>query len=250
MTKPAGEAPHYLRIKDAILARIAEGTFKPGDRVYSESELVASFRVSRMTANRALRELMFEGVLTRATGLGTFVSSQRQDIDLLQIRNIADEIAGRGRRHTAKVLIADRIKADANVVQSLDLAAGTEVMHTLIVHLEDDQPIQVEERYVNPIVAPDYLANDFTRTTPNEYLTKVAPITAFEHFVEAVRPDARVRKLLGSKPDQPCLRVFRRTWSGAAVVTCALLSYPGDKYRLEARSGPAKTAALLNGREA
>ncbi len=96
--KPAGEAPHYLRIKDAIMARIAEGTFKPGDRVYSESELVASFGVSRMTANRALRELMFEGVLTRATGLGTFVSSQRQDIDLLQIRNIADEIAGRGRR--------------------------------------------------------------------------------------------------------------------------------------------------------
>ncbi|HEY9347065.1 MAG TPA: GntR family transcriptional regulator, partial [Inquilinus sp.] len=151
MTKPAGEAPHYLRIKDAILARIAEGTLKPGDRVYSESELVASFGVSRMTANRALRELMFEGVLTRATGLGTFVSSQRQDIDLLQIRNIADEISGRGHRHTAKVLIADRIKADATIAQSLDLAVGIEVMHTLIVHLEDDQPIQVEERYVNPI---------------------------------------------------------------------------------------------------
>lgn len=249
MTKPAGEAPHYLRIKEAITALIAEGKFKPGDRVYSENELVSAFGVSRMTANRALRELMFEGVLTRATGLGTFVSSQRQDVDLLQIRNIADEISGRGRRHTAKVVTADRIKADAAVAQSLDLAAGIEVMHSLIVHLEDDQPIQVEERYVNPIVAPGYLGNDFTRTTPNEYLTKVAPITAFEHFVEAIRPDAKVRKLLGIRPDQPCLRVFRRTWSGEAVVTCALLSYPGDKYRLEARSGPARTAALLNGRD-
>ena len=76
------------------------------------------------------------------------------------------------------------------------------------------------------------------------------PITAFEHFVEAVRPDAAVRKLLGMKPGQPCLRVFRRTWSGEAVATCALLSCPGDKYRLEARSGtgPAKPAALLDGR--
>ncbi|MBM7044874.1 MULTISPECIES: histidine utilization repressor [Rhizobium] len=249
--KPPGDAPHYLRIKERIMALIAEGKFKPGDRVYSESELVSSFGVSRMTANRALRELMFEGVLTRSAGLGTFVSSQRHDIDLLQIKNIADEISGRGHRHAANVLIADRIKADANVAQSLDLEPGIEVMRTLIVHLEDNQPIQVEERYVNPIVAPDYLANDFRTITPNEYLTRVAPITEFEHFVEAIKPDAAVRKLLGVKPDQPCLRVFRRTWSGDAVVTCALLTYPGDKYRLEARSGKdrRKPIALLGGKQ-
>ncbi|MCB4767140.1 histidine utilization repressor [Ancylobacter sp. Lp-2] len=245
-TRPAGDAPHYLRIKDNIVALIAEGKLKPGDRVYSESELVSAFGVSRMTANRALRELMFEGVLTRSAGLGTFVSSQRQDVDLLQIRNIAEEISGRGHAHTARVVVAERIAADAGVAQSLDIAAGIEVMRTLIVHLEDDQPIQMEERYVNPVVAPDYLANDFTRITPNEYLSQVAPITAFEHFVEAIRPDATIRRLLGVKPDQPCLRVFRRTWSGEAVVTCALLSYPGDKYRLEARSRecPAKPVRL------
>ena len=249
--KPPGDAPQYLRIKEKIMELIADGKLKPGDRVYSESEIVSSFGVSRMTANRALRELMFEGVLTRSAGLGTFVSSQRQDIDLLQIKNIAQEISNRGRRHTAKVLIAHRIAADADVAQSLDLEPGIEVMHTLIVHLEDDQPIQIEERYVNPVVAPDYLSNDFTRVTPNEYLTKLAPITEFEHFVEAIKPDATVRRLLGMKADQPCLRVFRRTWSGDAVVTCALLSYPGDKYRLEARSGkaPKRPLALLDGRD-
>ena len=249
--KPAGNAPHYLRIKENILELIADGTFKPGDRVYSESELVSSFGVSRMTANRALRELMFEGVLTRSAGIGTFVSSQRQDVDLLQIRNIADEISGRGGKHRAKVIIADRMPADPVVAQSLEIASGIEVMHTLIVHFEDDQPIQIEERYVNPVVAPKYLDNDFTRVTPNEYLTRIAPITEFEHLVEAIRPDGTVRRLLGIKADQPCLRLFRRTWSGDAVVTCALLFYPGDKYRLEARSGKAskKPLALLKGRE-
>lgn len=249
--KPAGDSPQYLRIKENIMELIAEGKLKPGDRVYSESELVSSFGVSRMTANRALRELMIEGVLTRSAGLGTFVSSQRQDVDLLQIKNIADEISSKGRNHTAKVLVADCIVADAEVAQSLDLKQGIEVMHTLIVHLEDDQPIQIEERYVNPVVAPRYLENDFTRVTPNEYLTRVAPITEFEHLVEAIKPDSTVRKLLGMKAGQPCLRLFRRTWSGDAVVTCALLFYPGDKYRLEARSAkaPKKPLALLEGRE-
>ena len=132
-SEPSNEIPHYLRIKERILSLIVEGKLKPGDRVYSESELVTSFGVSRMTANRALRELMFEGVLTRCAGLGTFVAAQRQDVDLLQIRNIADEISARGHSHAAEVLAADRIKADRRIAQALDLPSGTEVMHTLIV---------------------------------------------------------------------------------------------------------------------
>ncbi|MBN8952946.1 MULTISPECIES: histidine utilization repressor [unclassified Rhizobium] len=240
---PSPDMPHYQRIKEHIVTLIAEGKLKPGDRVYSESELVASFSVSRMTANRALRELMFEGILTRSAGLGTFVSSQRRDVDLLQIRNIADEISERGRRHTSRVLVADRILADARVAQALELPTNAEVMHTLIVHLEDGEPIQVEERYVNPAVAPDYLSNDFNATTPNEYLTRVAPITEFEHFVEAIKADAVTRKLLDVSSDQPCLRVFRRTWSGELVCTCALLTYPGNKYRLEAGSRRSRKAA-------
>lgn len=242
--KTQSDPPHYLRIKETITGMIAKGKLKPGDRVYSESELVSSFGVSRMTANRALRELMFEGVLTRRAGFGTFVSAQRQDIDLLQIKNIADEINSRGHRHTANVMIANRIVANVDVAQSLDLEPGTEVLHSLIVHFENGQPIQVEERYVNPYIAPDYLANDFRSITPNEYLTRVAPITEFEHFVEAIQPDMTIRELLDIKADQPCLRVFRRTWSGDAVVTCALLTYPGDKYRLEARSAKGRMTPI------
>jgi GntR family histidine utilization transcriptional repressor len=247
-TKPAaGEARHYMRIKEQVLADIAAGKLRPGDRVSSESELVATFGVSRMTANRALRELMFEGVLKRSAGIGTFVSPKHLDVDLLQIRNIADEIHQRGHKHTAVIVAASLMKADANVADALELALGAEVMHSLIVHMENDEAIQVEERYVNPKVAPDYLSADFHSMTPHEYLTKVAPITEFEHIVQAVRPDTTVRKYLGLKNDHPCLRVFRRTWSGEAVVTCALLYYPGAQYRLEARStkGPSKPVAIL-----
>lgn len=245
--RPAGGEPQYLLIKNDILARIQSGELKPGDRVSSESELVAAFGVSRMTANRALRELMFEGFLTRSAGLGTFVARERLDVDLLQIKSIAREIADRGHRHTARVLTAERIPADADVAQSLGLKPGAEVLNTLIVHHENDQPIQLEERYVNPSVAPDYLSNDFARITPNEYLSALAPITEFEHFVEALLPEAVVRDVLKMTQGQPCLRVFRRTWSGTDVVTCALLFYPGDRYRLEARSArlPATLASLL-----
>ena len=43
---------------------------------------------------------------------------------------------------------------------------------------ENDQPIQVEDRHVNPEVAPDYLTQDFTSQTPNAYLMRVAPLAS------------------------------------------------------------------------
>ncbi|MEC5317536.1 histidine utilization repressor [Brenneria populi subsp. brevivirga] len=247
MTGQGDNAPRYLQIKGAIQHEIAQGGLLPGDKVASENELVAAFGVSRMTANRALRELMFEGVLTRVAGVGTFVSPQRLDVDLLKIRNISDEIRERGNRYSAHVVVACRISADRRVAEALEMSQGDEVLHSLIVHHEDEQPMQLEERYVNPAAAPGYLTNDFTVITPNQYLTEIAPITAFEHAIEAVKPDPEVRRHLRLKADHPCLRVFRRTWSGTPVVSCALLYYPGMKYRFEARSGEGsvKPMALL-----
>ena len=53
--------PRYQELKDFIIEKISSGELKPTDRVPSENELVESKNVSRMTANRALRELDDEG---------------------------------------------------------------------------------------------------------------------------------------------------------------------------------------------
>ena len=49
--------PRYQQLKDMIIRRISSGDLRPADRVPSEYELVEATGVSRMTANRALREL-------------------------------------------------------------------------------------------------------------------------------------------------------------------------------------------------
>ena len=65
--------PLYAKVKDHILENIRSGAWEAGRRVPSENELVESFGISRMTANRALRELTAEGFLSRVPGVGTFV---------------------------------------------------------------------------------------------------------------------------------------------------------------------------------
>ena len=84
------QPPRYAAIKQFLVDAIGDGKLKPGDRVPSESELVAKFGVSRMTANRALRELQSAGLLDRRAGSGTFIAEPRPIGHMIEIRNIAD----------------------------------------------------------------------------------------------------------------------------------------------------------------
>ncbi|SUB17708.1 Uncharacterized HTH-type transcriptional regulator yurK [Pantoea agglomerans] len=86
-------APIYQRVKQAIVSQIREGLWKANQRVPSESELVNELGVSRMTINRALRELTSEGFLVRMQGVGTFVAEMKGYTAMLEVHNIADEIA-------------------------------------------------------------------------------------------------------------------------------------------------------------
>lgn len=65
-------APLYQKVKAHILKKIEQGELASSSRVPSENELVAELKVSRMTANRALKELAAEGILTRVAGGGYF----------------------------------------------------------------------------------------------------------------------------------------------------------------------------------
>lgn len=88
-----GPAPLYARVKQMIVQQIENGSWPPHHRVPSESELVSELGFSRMTINRALRELTAEGLLVRMQGVGTFVAEPKTRSALFEVNNIADEIA-------------------------------------------------------------------------------------------------------------------------------------------------------------
>src|SRR5271169_3808326 len=94
--------PLYLQVKRHILDNIGSGKWSAATRVPSENEIVKSFKVSRMTANRALRELRDEGVLVRIAGVGSFVADQHAHAHPMEIRSIAEEIGRRGHVHRAQ----------------------------------------------------------------------------------------------------------------------------------------------------
>ncbi|MEO8022698.1 histidine utilization repressor [Polaromonas sp.] len=222
--------PAYEQVKAFIKSRISAGTWKPGDPVPSETALMAQFGISRMTVNRALRELAAEGMVTRVQGSGTRVAELHRISSRLTIRDIHEEVTERGHVHTTRVLKVEAEKASADLAKTLGLRTGARVFHTLLVHLENGIPIQYEDRYVNPAAAPDFLETDFTRTTPTHHLLLHAPLTEASYSIEACLPTAQEAKQLGIKRAEPCLAMMRRTVSGAHVASVARLIYPGTRY--------------------
>lgn len=227
----AQQVPIFQRIKDFILAEIQAGRWKEGDVIPTEAALAQQFAVSRMTVNRAVRELSSQQVLHRIQGSGTYVAPQKYQATLVEIKSIAEEIRARGHRHRSELHKLERCKAGEALALQFRLPAGQMLFHSVIVHFENEIPIQVEDRWVNPALAPDYMLQDFASVTPNEYLMRAAPLQGARYGIEALGAPKDIAEMLAIGVNEPCLVLQRSTESGNCIASVATLWHPGARYR-------------------
>jgi GntR family histidine utilization transcriptional repressor len=231
MSKPT---PPYERVKRHVLKCIADGVWKRGELTSSEHDLVRQFGVARMTVSRALDELARERILTRVKGIGTFVSVHIPDSTLVEIRDIKDEILARGHRHRTEVQEI-RASNDPDALADLELpfpSEGGRAFRSRVVHFEDDVPVQVEDRHVDPILFPNYPDQDFKRETPGEYLARCRSLQHAGFQLSSRLPDDSVRRLLRIEAGEPCLTVRYQASVMGCTATVAMLWHPGSRFSL------------------
>jgi GntR family histidine utilization transcriptional repressor len=231
----AAPEPIYQQIKKTIQRKISNGDWIAGQKLPSENELVVALDVSRMTINRALRELTQEGLINRVHGLGSFVADTPRHASLIELQDIALEIEQGGKRHGSRVLSLETVDAPPEVAQKMNLSVADQLYYLQAVHYQDDLAIQLESRYVNAQAVPGFIHQDFALITSTAYLLQQFQPDEMEHIVRAILPDAQTREQLRMESDEPCLQLTRRTWKNNRVVTCVTLTYPGDRYHLGAR---------------
>ena len=235
-TLPESAGPLYEKVKDFVLTNIGNGRWPKDHRLPSENELVSALGVSRMTVNRALRELTTAGHLLRIQGVGTFVAPPKPQSTLIEVANIASEIRARGGRYRAAVVTIELIEEpEADLVAAFEFFEPRPIAHSIVLHFEDDVPVQIEERFVNPALARQYHLQDFETVTTYDYLQKATPLTEVEHVISAVPADDFAAGHLGIGFGEPCLLLYRRTWTGATVATVNRLIYAGGRYSLGSR---------------
>lgn len=228
------------RAKFEAIARFArrqirKGEWKPGQRAPSENELSERFGVSRMTARRALEELVQTGEIVRRRGAGSFVADESVRSSFLAIRNIAEEVQEAGQAYSSRVLRHCTVTSTAEISTALEVIPGAPVFHSLISHLADGAAVQLEYRYVRRDAAPGYLEADLGTETPNRYLQRVCPLIEARQDITAVMPSKRQCELLGIEPAEPCLLLTRVTAGPRGIASFAQIYAPSSRYRLSGR---------------
>jgi GntR family histidine utilization transcriptional repressor len=163
------------------------------------------------------------------------VKEQAARTSLMELRNIAEEIEARGHTHSSRLITREKITASQVLTNEFEWKSPQALFHLVVVHEENGLPVQLEHRWVNPLIAADFLIQNFTKQTPTAYLLNTIPVDELEHSVKAILPDATQQKLLGIPPHEPCLALHRRSWSRGQVVTVATLIYPASRYALHSR---------------
>jgi GntR family histidine utilization transcriptional repressor len=182
-----------------------------------------------------LRELVAQGRIVRVAGVGSFVAERKPQSTLLQIVNLASEIRQRGHDYACQMLVVERVSATLEVAAALNVRTGESVFHSVCVHLEDGVPIQLEDRFVNPHVVPDFAQQDFSVQQPSEFLVRTVPFDEIEHVVDAVLPNSEQAQRLQMDASEPCLLLTRRTWTQGTPVTLVRCLHPASRYRLGSR---------------
>ncbi len=89
------DMPKYARLSAALRAAIEEGYWPPGAKLPTEQELTRATPYSLGTVQRAMRSLVEAGVVVRRQGSGSYVASQRKQMDdPWHLRFIAEDGCG------------------------------------------------------------------------------------------------------------------------------------------------------------
>lgn len=244
--------PAYQRIKSAILDNIHSGKWQAGEAISTEMALAKEFGVSRMTVNRALKELSQERVLERRQGSGTFVAQQQFNHTFVEVRNIAQDLKSANRNYQVHVvskriitasMLDDEMRDKFNIdeefvvsdlkdsISTTDSNEAAILYEVKIIHFADGQPIQFEERWVDATKVPDFIEQDFNVVNTSDYLIAKSPLERGSYIIQALAAPEEIAKALQIPVNSPTLVLRRRTYSAGQVLTFVKMWHAGDRYQ-------------------
>lgn len=224
----------FHAVRDEVKRRIESRIWPQGTLLPTESELAEEFGCARATVNRALRELAEQGFVERKRKSGTRVKTapvRQARFEISLARRVVEE-----QNADYRYALVERavITAPAWLASQLGLHAGTRVLHLLCMHYANNQPFQLEERWVSLSAVPAMEEADLSRIGPTEWLLTAIPFTDAEIAFGAIGADGRLAEFLSTSVGMPVMQMERTTWLKGEPVTFARLTHhPGYRIRTE-----------------
>jgi GntR family transcriptional regulator len=226
--------PQYYRLENHLRDRIRRGGLKPGDPIPAESQLVQQFKVSRTTVRQALGRLVYDGVIERHRGRGSFVAEPRLQ-HTKQFLSFEEEMQARGARTSIKLLDRRTEPAGGKVAKVLRLTEGAPVVVLERQRLVDGQVVGYEVRYlpkrIGDALTPEEIHHQPLVPAVRRILGKAR--TRLALVVGAVTAGPREARCLGTKRGAPLL-VRENTWcvEPEGPVQYGFTYFRGDRYQM------------------
>ncbi|PHQ69988.1 MAG: histidine utilization repressor [Sneathiella sp.] len=224
--------PLYEQVKSYVLKRIESGEWPAYYQMPSEHTLVKDMGISRMTIHRALRELTQAGYLERIQGVGTFIAVRKKQRKMLELKEVDEVIRARGTRYHCDIHFLQTEPIESDAATAMDMRPGDSVFRSYSVHRENNIPVMLEDRYVNPDLMPDFLEADFTTVTADTLINSRFALLSHEHDLHAALSNAETHHFLELEDATACLVLNRRTWLGDEILSTVKMLFPGNRYRI------------------
>jgi GntR family transcriptional regulator len=222
----------YYRIEQGILEQIQAGLLKSGDQLPSEAELAEQHNVSRITAKRALDDLVQQGLAFRLQGRGTFVARARIR-EISGFRSFSEDIRARGLEPSSQILMFKEILPDSAIREWLHLGDGEKAFLLKRVRFADEEPVAIESAYLPCKICPALVKEDMVKGSLYETLQSrygIIPSWA-DSEIEAREATREEAQLLKMKAGRPVLAARRITFAANYdVIECVDSIYRGDRF--------------------
>lgn len=239
--------PIYQQLNEALRGLVGSGEFKTGARFLTEREVCRRFEVSRATANKALSNLVSEGILEFRKGVGTFVRGGVLDYDLQSLVSFTGKAAAAGKRPSTRVLSFDTIAASSvspRIAAALRVSGGDRLYTVERLRLADAAPVILERRFVVEGVCPGLNARDFGASLYGLWTGRYRlEIAGADQTIRAASIRGREARLLRVAGGAAGLVVRSVGWlRDGKPLWWERTLYRGDVYAFRNRLGPIQTA--------
>ena len=201
--------PLYMQIKEDLKYKILNETWKVGERIPSEDELLGIYGVSRITITKAMRELESEKIVFRKSGKGTYVRDWKEAdyTNTNVVTSLTNEMLSVGKKIVTLDATIEEVRADERIAKLLNVAKDSRVLILKRIRAVDDNDIIAYSINTFPYIeglstkSSDYYGSFY------EYLRKFnIYFTYNREYLEAVACNKTMAKKLGIKENDPLLR--------------------------------------------
>ena len=150
--------PIYQQLNAVLRRSIMAGEFAEGDKFFTERAICEKFVVSRATANKAVANLVSEGLLEFKKGVGTFVRPRKIHFDLRALVSFSKKAVDAGMQPSTAVLRFESLPAgtcDRAGSAALSVSDTERLYYIKRVRMADREPVILERRWMLRRELPD-----------------------------------------------------------------------------------------------